>query len=797
MIRTVIKIDLCGSKEHAAKRGDTGAQTLINLNTLIEIVREIFPDCQKSFPKGSYYRAEGDAVTMIFLDTNAALRAAVEFAKQWWSRVPSVPDCRIIVATGELLKANQRDEITGTPFQNISVAEKSATVGQIFVDDESRGRSDPALFRFVTRREFEITSRRATGFALLSYEDPRLTEDSAIVHAVFVAEARSGEARAKSYEVLALEYLMFVHGGEGSVTGFCDFIHSKECPVPDTQSLERILGDSTLVNLSTDGTLFLTAETNAKLVTWRQTYDQAKSNAIRKIAEGIGPHIGLSADAVLSSIELDRLSVEYISAVFMEVRMMATYYQSTDAFFERLGSGREFDYVIQRHLRPLQLESARQELFKRLFLHAVSDLASRDNPYIASIFHDVLMLYYMNRSEKHAAVQRSLVAGKRYFLDTNALYSLMVPASEHHQIVKFCVERLHAMQANVYVFDRSVAEYNDSLFSTLYRIENERTTGFEFVQDSPWIWQQFTVDPDRYGGDFEACVRSHLIPSNANREEQMNAGAFASYLAELGLKLHVMEPYLDREEMPEIFSEVRRAKDRRGIDGQGGYCDETDIAREHKVRHDANCIALLRCDGESPYEIDDLFITCDFRLAKIRRSRRDCSFITTIPEFAEFMMPYLLLGDDIGVDSTAVPNLLLAASLDLEFAHTTDFVQVIGGYLKAKQRTHHELNVLLSVKSRDRFRKIADKLDISHHREDRDAVNETWAEARDAVTGLVKQTANGLAASLAQDSITAKDRKIRELSEELQNTKRKLSVVEKKSKGKERYERAQKRRSKI
>ena len=62
-MKSVIKIDLCKSKIFTAIREkaipDIRQQVL---KKLLEISKDIFPDGEEPYPKGSFYKADGDAV---------------------------------------------------------------------------------------------------------------------------------------------------------------------------------------------------------------------------------------------------------------------------------------------------------------------------------------------------------------------------------------------------------------------------------------------------------------------------------------------------------------------------------------------------------------------------------------------------------------------------------------------------------------------------------------------------------------------------------------------------------------
>ena len=106
-VRTVVKIDLVGSKRFVGAREATNPNIrAVLLKKLLTISQAVFPQGETPLPHGSFYKSEGDAVYFILDKPSVALRASIEFMREWFSAtLPSderCPDCRVILDRGNI-----------------------------------------------------------------------------------------------------------------------------------------------------------------------------------------------------------------------------------------------------------------------------------------------------------------------------------------------------------------------------------------------------------------------------------------------------------------------------------------------------------------------------------------------------------------------------------------------------------------------------------------------------------------------------------------------------------------------
>ncbi len=162
MIATIVKIDLVGSKSVAAANQIRNPMIRKQLlDRLLEVSKSKFPQSDKKYPSGSYYRAEGDAVYFILDKPTVALRAAVEFMQSWFNvRLPDLdrcPDCRIMIDRGDIqtVETPAGDDFVSAAFENIAVAEKGLQGGRVFASRDVVENCDKTLARFVFYSSFQ------------------------------------------------------------------------------------------------------------------------------------------------------------------------------------------------------------------------------------------------------------------------------------------------------------------------------------------------------------------------------------------------------------------------------------------------------------------------------------------------------------------------------------------------------------------------------------------------------------------------------------------------------------------
>ena len=450
MIATIVKIDLVGSKSVSAanqlKNPDIRKQLL---GKLLEIAGSKFPQSGQKYPEGTYYKAEGDAVYFIVAKSTVALRAAIEFMQSWFNvRLPDLdrfPDCRIMIDRGDIqtVPTPAGDDFVSAAFENIAVAEKGLQGGGVYASGDVVESCDRTLARFTSYSSIRPRPGEKVAVYRVEFLDPRTTDDSSLLHALFIASPKSQAARDRVLELFVLEYLL----QKESLTDFNDFNNwapDKSYPTLPSSNLKKLCDESPYLSRELDkggASYRLTPEGLATLEEARQGFTLAREECLNVVRATIIKHCG--TPRATDEYDLAQIIDEYLCAIFSEFRMMANYFRDTAQLFNTEPKELEkFDYVIRKHL-PFA-DGRYLEEWKTAFIEGLRSAASGRNGYVAAVFHNVLATYYLNRSTKHSAYQVDKLAERQLYIDTNVLYALKVPASNFHEAVKYFVDRLVA-----------------------------------------------------------------------------------------------------------------------------------------------------------------------------------------------------------------------------------------------------------------------------------------------------------------------------------------------------------------
>ena len=225
------------------------------------------------------------------------------------------------------------------------------------------------------------------------------------------------------FELFAIEYLL-EKCGPLVLPELLIWASEKGYPMPSGQQLREILLSSRFIAPEPPDSFRLCPTAEIEIDAARREFDVAKEGCIAAIVAWVHRETGrLSAT---DGIPMENLVEDYLCAVFSEIRMMANYFRSTQHLFSSAPNHfARFDYIIRRHLPESQ--QAYFNDWRRGFisgLHATCDAA---NLYIAAVFHNVLATYYLNRSAQASPYQIEKIRQREIVLDTNVLYSLLVP----------------------------------------------------------------------------------------------------------------------------------------------------------------------------------------------------------------------------------------------------------------------------------------------------------------------------------------------------------------------------------
>jgi hypothetical protein len=663
MLATVVKIDLCKSKAFAAQkeRNDPSVRTR-TLDRLAAIAENCFPDGNIRYPQGTMYKADGDALWYIISRSAVALRGAIEFMQLWFQEaLAGLPECRVFLDRGDIDSAviAGGTELTGAVFENISVFEKGLPEGRVFLTRSVLEDTDPTMTKFSFVNTFVPRPGQTLELHSVDFLDPRTVPDSTLVHTLFVAHPAAAGARERVFELILLDFYGSTTGPT-SLDAFITWAIERHYSIPPRVTLVSVANRSRYLTNVRPGEYEMPCDARAAITEARNIFVQAQNECLSSVAKGIQA-VTSQADAT-EGVNLPVLVEDYLCAVFAEIRMMANYFRATETLFE---SGPEtfgrYDYILQRQLDPRRLRYF--EDWRRGFLTGLQDSAVASNVYIASVFHNVLATYYLNRAPVSAAWQVERLASRQIFLDTNVLYSRMVPAAHYHAMVSYFIDRLVSLGVKTRIFPITLLEYEESLAWVEKNIDRTGRPSADLIRKNPWLYQEYQLRKGKYLSSIAVCRQAHSllkdVPVTEDRYDEIER-----ILNEHNVQLHRGVRSLTDEEVDTLWVEHRNMMTSNRWDTMRYfefiYQDFPPSVR----RHDMTCIVTI-ADIAAATPPDALgpavmFITVD---SKLRRLRKRYPFILTPEQFLEYTLPYLFLADIPIEDADRFPNTLLAAQL--------------------------------------------------------------------------------------------------------------------------------------
>ncbi len=213
--------------------------------------------------------------------------------------------------------------------------------------------------------------------------------------------------------------------------------------------------------------------------------------------------------------------------------------------------------------------------------------------YIAAVFHNVLATYYLNRSTEASPYQIEKLKQRRIYIDTNVLYSFMVPASPFHEVVSYVLDRLKKIGVSVKLLPLTLNEYEHSLKIVEDEYKNDRPSPF-LVRWNPWLYQEYRLNPAKYLKSMAVCRQTYSLCKGTQVTEK-NFDELDRGLTERGLALERVYRIYSESEVQELWISLRNAMASSRWDlyqywefiyDQAGKSDEV-------IRHDVSCVQNL------------------------------------------------------------------------------------------------------------------------------------------------------------------------------------------------------------
>ncbi len=778
MTHCITKIDLVGSKQFSRQREAANPPVRAEiLKKLLAAAAERFPYAGQTFPKGSFYKAEGDAAYYILEKPSVALRAAIAFMQDWHGLVTEgYPECRILLHMGHLdfVDVPGGTDVVGKPFEDISVVEKDLGDGEIYVSRKIIDSSDSTMTKFGFYREwpkYDLTLYR------VDFLDPRTFSDSSLVHAVFVANPEAAEARDRVFELLLVQYVQ-EHGQIEHISKVQSWAQKNSYSLPPAEQLSKLLSSSEFIEVDEEaGTYKLSKVGKMRITTASAEYKKSQSRCIQIVGNSITKATG-STDAI-STVDLPRLIDEYLSAIFSEIRLMANYFRgATELFNTDADAFRRFDYVITRHLNDVTGYYLHR--WRDTFIVGLAQVAKEGSLYIAAVFHNVLGTYYLNRARAASPYQLQKLQSRQLYADTNLLYAHEVEASNFHEMLTYIVSRLQRIGVYIKLFPFSIEEYEQSL-SNVEHLVRSGDPQHKLLTRNPWLYQEFRRNPRKYLNSITVCREIHSVRAKLQKDEYQTVDEYYDdlepILAETGFQLEREFALYDHDAALEEWVDLRNLmpSDYWSSDRYWEFINKQNARHDAQKIHDVHIVKNV--ERRAKEEGDDglgprvLLITLDIK--QVGRLRKEFPFIITVQQFLEFMLPYLFLSDIPISEPTEFPNVLLTAQLAAllvkEPPAVTDTVRAFlvdnSWRHREEQNSIDQFGAIARVLNSDRLKTIVhDAEQVAEQVEDPEAIKEISRQLGEVVEEY----------SLQESRRYFRDR----LSEDLQTVKTRLEDQE-------------------
>ena len=321
--------------------------------------------------------------------------------------------------------------------------------------------------------------------------------------------------------------------------------------------------------------------------------------------------------------------------------------------------------------------------WRRGFLNGLRRVSAEGNLYIAAVFHNVLATYYLNRAAQTSPYQVEKLMQREVFLDTNILYSLLVPASSYHDVTRYFIERLNKMGILARILLVTLGEYEEHLAFVERNTDARGQPSPLLVRRNPWVWQEYRSNPARYLQSFAVCRETFSVAGDLAIEEK-NYAALSERLKAKGVQLEMHVNELSDEDVEALWLQLRNTMTSDWWDLEK-YWDFILRDRPQQVkRHDMMCITNVekKANTRGTDELGPkvMLVTADKKLWRLRRLY---PFILSAEQFLEFVLPYLFLSDIPVTDAERFPNQLLHAQLGtLLVTRPPELAEIVGAYFK-------------------------------------------------------------------------------------------------------------------
>ncbi len=746
-------------------RIDLGASTRTLQETKQAVQRvaaTIFPDGDQPFPQGSRLESVGTD-GFVLRKPSVAIRSSIEFMQAWHAQVQTgFPDCRIVIGDGHV------EDIAKWRFSEIrddKIGE--LPIGSLYVSEAVVDAADRTMATFST-----VTLKGQPGSRMFraEFEDPRTVRDSGLIHAFFVAHPAAQSVRRRLIELFLVEFAL-EHKQITSLRDVSNWLREHNYPALSHSLILETLSSSEYFEQAIetqDSAYKLRPETCLQIAAEQLKYSQSKAECINIVQDTLKESTG--TEHAIEVADLEPLIEEYLSAIFLEIRLMANYLRRTEQVFE--GGAQtlsKFDHIINRRLKGLS-EGA-SNTWRTSFIRGLKRAAESKNTYVAALFHNVLATYYLNRSPRSAQYQRDRLKDRKLFIDTNVLYAARVPASGYNDIVVYLLSQLASLGFDLRIFPFSIDEYETALRNVDHALHDGVPEPW-VVETNPWIYQEFQMNREMYL-TFPACRSVYSVVKSA-RFSEAEFDRVDAELKPMGVRLERTYERLEPDEISKMWKDLigKMGTNSLELERWWNFRHSALQKGEKAVQHDVLCIHNVSVKagslGSDEFGPRALFLTLDSE--HLLRLRRAFPFIVGVRQCQEYFLPYLFLNDAPIKQSVEFPNQLLSAQLGmLLMKYRPTALEIVESALRSEK----PLQALKPDSLPSVYRDVASSFNQDRLKDVVTRAKQSPEEARSAAIEIAEVFEFGRKETLGNEyAIRARDQEIVQLRVQLEEAQR-------------------------
>jgi hypothetical protein len=673
VLKTVVKIDLIDSESYF-------------LNMKSENEHEIRKAFSKTvtthFPSDSIYSYEGDAYWLLFESATVAMRKCVIFMQLWEDTISSYPEkifCRIAIDTGEIFQDQiDSSKYTGTPFINISRFEKHIKNPDIVFTKMTYNLFEKSAFSFI-EHDYIINKKTNDKIYLykLIYDNPRTFKESALFDATFLMSEEAEKAREKCITFLIYQSIHENTNNKCNLDQIQKYISKYlMSDIPKAYLLELINNNDNIIKK--DKCFELNEYILNKMDSAKKEYLDSKFSMVDYVHKSI-----TNEGFDLENVKIDKLLDDLLCSIFGDFKLMANYTQMSFIHIDIKPKEMHRHERIFKKYFPLIFEKdeVEYELIKNQIIQCLKNIPKNCEFYIASVFHNILGSFYLNKKEDFFVEQQKRLKNITIYLDTNILLSYFFENANAHEKIRYVIEQCRKREIKLRVFYRTCQEYDNHLkfVHDLYHKMKERTSGYTYASyllstKSYPIYREYIQNSAKYQHSFKVCTQAHAISSNIfSSSTEINDFSF----------LESEKIYVDKNKLLNKKNDDYAQKRQKWHDTLMSFkrqststIDEMweEIERQSSINynaiilHDVECLLdIEKINNNSSDQI--YFLTLDKKLIRAHKEVMNSDNITVVDvdQMFSFLIPFFLNEEKSGHDIIDSATSMLKTQLGVFF----------------------------------------------------------------------------------------------------------------------------------